>query len=401
MKILGLMLLLLIMSVPVSLAQDDIDNLLELLNTVPDIPEAQQYPITFVDYKNVIRARDGVRQFTEYEQIYLVSDEERKIFEAAIRSIISGPHLRILDYAPAWSNYSGYDFMDINRSITYGIPPQRVEILVGDFDMSSISSQYEESGYSYSEFGDITLLCPEYGCEVSNPPNYNWEDPLGGQYAFLLSEQMIVQSPIYENLALIDNIAQDEMNSLADNSMIRAAVSPIDPNNIVIQGKLLYPPNIILNVSNLWDDELNQLKESLEASDALPQWDIVLMTDTATSSEQVVYASFVYSDLESAQTSARIVEERLNTMASRTTGEIYATTFAGLGVDNISSRVVSDEANSHHMAVIELRAPLAENIELENGNFMTSSMVYLMVDYMVMIGDTIWLTTETADQLEN
>ncbi len=406
MKKLCLLLCLIGLLIPSVTAQDDIDNLLELLNAVPDLLEVRESFITFVDYRNVEQARKGAPFLKKFADLNNLPDPFGAIYMAAFRGISSGPDFQQYLFAVGeeWEETVGFDFMDIDRALAFGTPPTNFDVLIGDFDLDAIAEAHTVRNYTSQPFGDMTIWCGgEVGCDGGTEvdiANRNLANPFGGDLGrekpFIISDTTIVSMSIEQGLILVEDAIADKLDSLADNPAYLASLTPINRDNIIIQGAFIHPSEVILDTASLViDGDADAIEALMIESERLPFYQLVTILDTATDEEQVVYVVLVYRDPDSAQIATEVVPERLNTMESLAIQRPIMELLAERGIDDIIAEVVIDEDNNRALAVFEFRAPLADNVEGDFG-LVPSSMIYRLFIDMVYQRDLAWIATSAS-----
>ncbi len=392
----------LVLAIPTISAQDSAEDLLELLNTVPDTDTIRQNLITFIDYENLFESRAGTPQLNSIAALEILPAPIQQTFRAALRGINSGPAIftNVLLYGSEWRETIGFDFMDIDRALAYGNPPDNVDILVGEFDLDAIDEAFTARGYTADDFGDMTIWCPEIGCDAGLEIDFelrNEANPFGGdlgrQQPLLVSDRIIANSAVEASYILVEDAIGDRFDSLADNATYRAAVGAIEGDNLIIQGAFLHPALVILDPSVTMSVPADEVDEMMREVEVLSPWDVAMIADTATDSEEVVYVILVYRELALAEEAVATIPERINTMNSIMTEEPFQALFSVRGVEEVIGTVVTDEENERFMAVLEFRAPLPDNTEDDMGTLTQSSRVYQLLISMVYSRDLIWLAT--------
>jgi len=409
MKKLFLLVCLSIFFVPSVTAQEGTDNLMELLNAVPDQPEFRESFITFVDYTNLFLARENAPQLDDLSDIDTLSEESEDIFFATLRGINSGPDFiqYLFTGGNMWEELIGFDFMDIDRAIIFGDPPMDHDILMGEFDPDAIETAFTNREYTSESLGDMTLWCSPQGCEngaQTDIENINQGSPFGGELGreqpVLTSDTLVASAVSDVGLILVEDAFADRVDSLADNPTYASAVGVIDPENLVIQGLFANPGIFLLDVAPfVMEGNEAVIEELMAEADRLPQYELIMIADTANEDEQVIYITLVYRDEADATTATEVIPERLETMDSLVMARPLQEMFDDRGITEITTNVIVDEDNDRALAVIEFRAPKATNEDNpETFGIVASSMVYRMFVQMTYQRDTAWLAAGTVEE---
>lgn len=389
--------------IPSVTAQDNVDDLFTLLNAVPDLPEVRESFITFVDYRNVELARPGAPFLNSFADLDSLPDPFGAIYMAAFRGITSGPDFvsNLFRASEEWEATVGFDFIDIDRALAFGTPPTDAVVLNGDFDLEAIADAHTARNYTSDSLGEMTIWCGgEVGCDGGNEVDLekrNLANPFGGDLGrekpFIISATMIASTASEQGLILVEDAIADNIDSLADNPIFSASITPIAPENIVIQGAFIHPSEVILDTASfVMDGDAEAIEALMEESAKLPPYQLVSIIDTATDEEQVVYVILVYRDEEDAQTAVDIVPDRLNTMESFAVRRPMLELLTDRGIEDVLTEVVIDDENNRALAVFEFRAPLADNEEGDLG-LVQSSIVYRLFINMVYQRDLAWIAT--------
>jgi len=400
-------LLLLLFAIPTISAQDNTDNLFELLNAVPDQPEIRQSLITFIDYENLFEARDGTPMLPSLSALEILPEQVGSVYMAALNGINSGPEF--VQMAPVfgdeWVDTVGFDFVDIDRAITFGDPPAVHDILFGEFDVEAIETAFTNREYTSKPIGNMSLWCFDVACEDGNRvsvENRNPTNPFGGnlgrEQPILVSDTVIASATADVGLILIEDAIGDRVDSLADNAMFASAVNVIPPENLVIQGMFVPTQYVTYDAATyVFDGDADAIEALLIESDRMAQYQMVMLADTATEDEQVAYVVLVYRDEDSANIATEVVLERLDTMDSMVAESSLQEIFDARGVTDITAEVIVDEDNALSLAVFEFRAPKASNEEDEDTRrLLPSSMLYRVFVQMVYNRDTAWLIARSG-----
>ena len=396
--------LILLLSISIVIAQDSPSPLLEMMNAIPDSLENREALISYIDYRAVEAARPGIASYESWSE-FLTSEGTLAdgLYMAALRGISSGPDFMSYIYATGelWRETVGFDFFDIDRALIYGNLPEQVVVIVGEFDTDAITSALTTLGYTSDIKGEFNLWCGKAGCENGNEMDLENRNPanifggyLGRQQPVIGSDTMLISSSAYSIISLSEDALSGDRYSLGDDPSYIAAVNSINPDNTLIQATFVYFTQILPNLDITAGVEI--LEARLEQLNDLPQYELVLIADTATDTEQVVYVTLVYSTLDDAETATELIPERLATMDSLRVKRPLHEIFEGRGVGEIIARAVVDEATDMPLAILEFHAPLASSSEEDldsTSGLVASSQVYRLFIDMLYSRDTDWLLT--------
>ena len=397
-----------ILLIPIVSAQDSRSYLLDMLEAIPDSLDNRDSLISYMDYRAMEAARPGVATYESWSD-FMASNQsfEAGLYTAALRGISSGPDFAnyIFRDGELWQETVGFDFMDIDRALTFGNLPTNVTVIVGDFETDAISATFAAQDYTLETLGDYDLWCGAVGCEngmTMDLANRNTGNPFGGdlgrQQPIMGSDTMLITSPALSMLTLSEEALSGERYSLADDPSYVAAVNSINPDNILIQANFIYFTQIVPAMDITAGIEV--LEARMEELTDLPQYELVLIADTATDTEQVVLVTLVYSALEDAETATVVIPERLATMESLRVVRPLSEVLELRGINEITATAVLDEESDLALAIFEFHAPLASSLEEDidsKTGIVPSSQVYRLFIDLVYSRDTDWLIAGTGD----
>jgi len=381
-------LLVLLLIVPPLGAQDANDEqpLLDMLALVPDTSSARAGFISYIDYRAVEAARPGALQPASWAEWDAAHEAESSAFElwmAAFFGVSSGPSAlaMTLTQAGSWPDVLGFDFFAVDRALEYSQPPRLVQVLQGDFDAEAIITAYEAQGFKAETSGDLVLLCGSVGCENGMDIDLENRDPanpfggaFGRQEPLLIAPDHLVNSPDSEQIERHVALLKGEATSLADDPQFRAAAQVAAREGLLIQAQLV-------NAASL-DAESS-------ASESIPPYDLLLLADAATESEQIATVGLVYASADDAQAAAAALPGRIESYTSLVTRQALADVLAERGITYMVE-VDEDAETGAAVALVVLRAPLAGADEVD-GRLPPSSMIYRLFVQMLYQRDLGWI----------
>lgn len=388
-------------------AQDGRENLLDILNAVPDQSEFRESIVSYMDYRAMVDARVGAATPDSIDALVNRDSEEAAIYMATLMGINSGPDFiqDLYTGGELWAETVGFEFFDIEQAITFGNPPAFGNIIVGDFDTDAIATALSARNYTSSDLGDFVQWCGEVGCDNGMDidfANRNTGNPFGGrlgrQEPLLVSDNMIINALGLPLLIMAEDAVTDKANSLADNANYAAAVNSINPDNVIIQAQFVHFSMISIDIANIVlnadaDVAEQMMEEMIAEAENLPQYNLVMFADTATETEQVVYVILVYGSLDDAEIAVDVVPTRLDTAESLQYTMPLAEIFESRNITDIVATAVQDDENELAVAVFEFHAPLAGNEMDDSARMSASSMVFQLFIQMLYSRDTAWLAT--------
>lgn len=400
-------LLVITLIIPTISAQDGRENLLDILNAVPDQMEFRESIISYIDYRAMVDARAGAATPESIEAMMNGDSDETSIYMATLMGINSGPDFiqDLYTGGELWAETVGFEFFDMERAITFGNPPELGNIVVGDFDTDAIEAALSARDYTSSDLGDFVQWCGAVGCEngmnvdiAGRNPGNPFGGRLGRQEPLLVSDNMIINALGIPLLIMAEDAVTDKADSLADNANYAASVNSINPDYVIIQAQFVHFSMIALDLANIVlsddTDVAEQIMEEMMAdAENLPQYNLVMFADTATETEQVVYVTLVYSSLDDAEIAVDVIPTRIDTAESLQYAMPLSEIFESRNITDIVATAVQDDETELAVAVFEFHAPLASNEMDDGARLPASSMVFQLFIQMLYSRDTAWLAT--------
>ncbi|MCA9903394.1 MAG: hypothetical protein KC547_06025 [Anaerolineae bacterium] len=370
-------------------AQDsasDTPALLDMLALVPDSPSAREYLVSYVNYRAVEAARPGALQadtWADWEAARQADDAAFDPWMAAFQGISSGPieMLQLLFVADNWPQVIGFDFFEIDQALEYGQPPSMVQVLQGDFNAEAIVSAYEAREFSVEARGDLTLLCGGDGCDngmALNMDRLDQTNPFGGRFGrqepLLIAPGHLVDSA---DIAQVDQhiaLLEGEAASLADDAQFQAAARVAAREGLLIQ--VQFANAALLGIEG-------------DNGASIPAYDLLVLADAATESEQVVSVGLVYASAADAQAAAEALPARIESYQSIVRDQPFLDILAERNAA-YTVEVFEDETSGAAVAVVVLRGPLA-GAEAVDGRLPSSSQIFRLLVQMLYQRDLGWM----------
>ncbi len=389
---------------------DTPSSFLDLLGSVPDSLDVRSDLVGYVDYRAVEESRPGAARpasATEWLALRDAEDPAYDLWDAAVHGISSGSGKLLRGMfrdAAAWPDLLGFDFFEVDRELVFGSPPGNGTVLAGRFDPDAIARAVGSRGYTGADMDGHTLWCPAGGCDDGlrfDRANLDPANPFGGdlgrQEPMAVSESALLASADIATVDAMLAAAADQAPSLADDPAHRAALEALDPGARLIQATLV-PPHLLLADPRAFvgegsfEEMADRLARLADTFESIPPYQLVLMADGATSSEQVMTIALVYERGADAVVAADVIPRRIQTLDSSASGRPVRDLFAERGVTSISGSVRPSADGSHSIAVIEFRAPLAsDGTDGASGEPLPSSQVYRLLIESFYRRDAAWL----------
>lgn len=247
---------------------------------------------------------------------------------------------------PSFVEAMGFDFFAINRTLTFGNPPEQGVVWSGDFDTEAIAAAHSARGYSQTAIAGVPAWCGPMGCdsgmmidmEQMGFPNL-FSASLPRQVPFLVPDDSTLVSatalPILESAAEasagVSPISGSSASIVASSDYRVLAQAVADP--AVYSGQLVsaiflpaldvalpsISPDAIAALidPNLSAEERQALRENLDAPwyladyGALPLYLNVVIADRQEGEMQVALIALAYDTVAAAEAGAAELAARL------------------------------------------------------------------------------------------
>jgi hypothetical protein len=415
--IVGSLLLALALAGPPAAGADAASGLLDALSRVPDTPAVREQLVSYVDYRAVEAGRPGAARpasFAELEPLLATDDPAAGLWMAAYMGIASGSTdlVRNLFHAGGeWPELLGFDFLQVDRELAFGAPPDDGVVLLGHFDPEAIGRALSARSFSGTDVGERTLWCGPEGCQAGMAMNLAERDPadpfggeLGRRQPLAVSASDLLSSAAIATVDAMLAAADGQARSLADDASYRAAAEAIPTEALLIQATLVPGDDLGADVAPMLlgdsiEDVEATLAEMAASFEPIPPYELLAISDGATDSEQVVTLGLVYAREADAAVAIKVIPRRLETMESLRTGQPLSALLDDRGVTSVAGEVVPAAADgARAVAAITLRAPLAgEEPDPDSGGFSPSSLLYRLFVQMLLGRDTLWLAPELPE----
>jgi hypothetical protein len=224
----------------------------------------------------------------------------------------------------------GFDYFEIARELSYGIPPEQGLILEGAFDEEAVRAALGDRGYHESDAG---LWCGTAGCDGGNQLNPAARNPanifggdLGREQPVFVGDDTLMSSPSLEQVEGFIDASAGEVKSLADDPAYQAAVGAASEQGTILQASFLDGSLLMAAdpAAMLLSREDGAMVLPVEDFITIPQYSLIMVADVVSDEAQIGVAAFVYPDAAQAETAVAEMARRLGTLTSLRTRQLYA-----------------------------------------------------------------------------
>lgn len=384
------------------------EALLDALTRVPFTSAALGSTVSYLDQAALQAARPGAsrpERLVDALTAVEADDPAADLWLAALMGAASGDMglLRRLPQAAEWPERMGFDLLDVDRHVTFGLPPSDGSVLIGRFDPAVIRFVHESRGYEASEAGSRTRLCGAAGCDQgmrSDLANADPGLPFGGEIGrsepLSVSDTDMLVSADLATLEGMEAAADGRAASLAEDPAYRGLALAGDPAVTLTQatflpgGMLGLGPDVYQLLTRSPEEAAELLESLADDFEAMPAPAGVVILDGATADEQVVTIGLAYEDEADAAVAADVLPRRLESLAVPSYGAQLSSLLAERGVSSVVGSVVPAGAGTLSVARVEIRAPLP-GVDADTGRPAPSSSLYRLLVELVNRRDLLWL----------
>ncbi|MBZ0287093.1 MAG: hypothetical protein K8I30_05720, partial [Anaerolineae bacterium] len=339
-------------------AQDNTNPLLDMLKLVPDDEQARAgIPlVSYADYR-AIEAGRGIETPPTKADFDSRSDKS-SLWIAATNGLMSGMRLDyFMQYLEGMEEAVGFSWFDVDRALTFGLPPGMGNLLVGDFDAEAIAAAFEARDYTLDNQDDVPVWCGPSGCDEGlkqNLTNRNPANPFGGVFGreepVALLPGVVANSASYAVLSAILAAHQGDLASLADDPNILAAANVIAAKGTLRQAQLFNGVDVGSYGDMAATDEAEQ-------PEFLPRYSLAFFADAFDGEEQIALIGLVYDDEAPANTAATLLVDHLQMAESMAAGRPFMELIEDRGGIIAGAGVETDAETGKFVAVLDIRYP--------------------------------------------
>jgi hypothetical protein len=300
---------------------------------------------------------------------------------------------------PEYPQTVGFDFFQVAQAAEFGTPPGMGQILIGDFDTAMIFAAYMLRGYTaVDEDEHGTLLCPADGCDTGTKQNLRGTDPanpfgghLGRSEPIFVGDGVLLNSPDDTLVEAMVEAHADSASSLADAPEFQAIAGVLAAYPYVSAVMAVSP----LAVTTLDPRAMTENPEAAEAlmasleAEPLAPYVMAAFASAADGENEYGLALLVYVNADAAQDAAAVIDNRLATLESMRTRQLYADLLNQIGTLE-PAQVVTDEATGLSVVVVRVAGAQPTNEEVD-GQIVRSHLAFNRFVQMIYMRDTNWL----------
>jgi hypothetical protein len=252
----------------------------------------------------------------------------------------------------------GIGFLQIEQVATFGSPPEDGVALAGSFDADAVEAALSARGY----VADAGVWCHEGDCTTGMEVNLIMRDPFnpfGGELGRM--QPIVADDGVLASTASADVIRDvraalaGEAASLADVATYQAAAQVLSAQGVVIQATIVDGETLL--ASSLGDPLPALQGQPQPDLNPIAPYDLYVIADAATATEQVGIAAFVYLDEAAAEAALAEMQNRLDMLSSLTMDRPWTALLQERSL-TLSAEVVQADSGPY-VALLRFSTPLA------------------------------------------
>lgn len=396
--------------------------LLDLLAGIPQdhISQSDAF-IYFVDYSAIESAYNATRPpDAEVFANVREKDESYKVWWVVWRrtsGLLLEPWL-MLETMP---NRVGFSALEVDQVIQFGTQSQGL-ILTGSFDAAAIRTAYQANlGLAMQDLDGMAVWCWAEDCSGGAQIDSEYrmqENPFGGNLGqrqpMIISDDLLMAAADLELVLAHLGAAEGTVPNLADDPDYLAAVNAVSQDADVLQA-VIANPTMAQRMANKLpiDDRLSvniymaAQETLLENFQELPPFELLILADTVTETEQIARLGVVYKDADSAELAAPILLDRLANHRPITRSGVLAFSEILAEANVTNPRYYVHQEADRAVLVLEFATPKATPEEiipmlntLYQGAATPPGLIYKLFLDIFSSDDTSWLSITTQAEFE-
>jgi hypothetical protein len=395
-------------------AKDTSNNaLINLLAFAPDNQATRDSLISYTDYHALVMARPGAvwpKSPVDWQTLNADKDKALGLFNAALFGVSGSGADRLAQAyfrgGVEMQTATGINIYTVERTLSFGEPPNTMVILKGAFGLDAIGQAYQAHAYTKNDLKGLTMWCGARGCDDGlhlDMKNLKPFDPFGGD---LGRQQPVVVAPDYvlssPNLqVLTDSVAAYQGAASLANQPDYLAFSEVITQSGTLLQTLVIPTKILESATligkALPPDVLAKLRDKFVNTTAvLPTFSLFGFAHTINNDKVITYVALVYDNESDAKSAADLLPTFINQAPSVarkgvTIGDLITSRGGTIGTTQVYT---STSANKFVM-LLPIESAV-EPSEPANGEtrLTASGLVYRLFTDALVTRDLLWLPTK-------
>ncbi len=381
---------------------DDTHPLFEMLALVPNSESTLGNSISYADYAALIESRDYIPRVETGAEL-LANEQDFRLWLRGMERIRSGysEFARVTLEMANIPEISGFDLLDMERTLEFGGPPALGRIYGGSFDAAAINTALTTRNYVATELVGIPAWCADERCEDGTMQNIREAeradvfDPILGRKPTVLNltdmgylASSTAKSPMTGVAIAVQSTESNPRASVLGLPQYRTAAEVATaPDGLLIQvqfwpGLSLLSAGGRMSTIEFVDLTLFGTRADFESNamvlpfliepvipaewldyGELPTYQLVAFVDRQEGADQVAQLVLIYNSADDAEIAAAELEKRVAAFSQQISGGNDAVPFIDLylGQAIVESSVYTSETTGQSAAVVSVRYPVSDN----------------------------------------
>lgn len=407
-------LLMIFCNIPVN-AQEE-HPLLVMLGRVPNVPTTRT-DIYYVDWRAIEVAYPPALKPPNYAAFNSIGRDIPgiQLWWLTFRNASSQIAQYAFDVGEEMPSVVGFDLFQIERELAYGRPPANTLQLEGSFELATIRNAFSALGFVQEARDDAELWCSQAGCDQGYRTDIierQTANPFGGDIGrkqpLLIGDNVLISSADNALIELHILAANGHTLTLADVPQYRAVIDNAVARGTVIQAYFV-DGEFLAQLQTTPIDPLQNLSETNPEApsterESLPVYQMILMVDIVSETEQIGFFGLVYSDEADAYKAAELLPQRIANYNSNVVERPMSALLASRYI-TVRTDVSQHEETGLWITALEWVSPKATTEEiftltdLSNSDTATieksaPGLVYRLMIQMLFRRDTGWLSVD-------
>lgn len=408
--------------------------LLGVLSRIPDVASSRT-EINFRDWKAIEIAYPPARKPTSTEEFLRARAKESATTDQALAlwwqvwaNTSSDSELnRYAARANELQTSIGISIADLTHDLSFGTLPTQTLALFGSINTEAVVTALKTKGYTKDPRTDVSLWCGSKGCDAGAEmdPSKREVNPFGGNLGrnqpILVLPDALISSPDSTVTQANANALAGTTPTLAADPAYLAASEAVLSKGTLLQAMFWDIPVLEKELGQLPNDLLllrsqnpDLVKERVKDYIELPKFNLLMVADVATDTEQIVYFALVYDNRADADIAAAAIPKRLATAVSEVTKKPWRDQLESRGITAITAEVVEitpvGSTSALPVVLIKFATPKAtaeqilafrNNPNASAGAVTRPGFVYRLFISATQRKDLSWLSYISREELEN
>ncbi|MBL8132354.1 MAG: hypothetical protein JNL42_10900 [Anaerolineae bacterium] len=298
----------------------------------------------------------------------------------------------------------GFDFFTVERTLTWGLPPDQGIYLSGAFDVEAVRAAHLARGFVEHDWEGTPVWCSAGGCDAGALVDFANRQPadifggdLGRRFPRAATASVVVGAGVDTTLADSLRAGLHGAGSYADNPLVVAALRGLDGEHYLRAAQFARPDDFLALAldgiaAGASEEAIRAYQDAVRGGvDNLPVYNLAVFGDAADAKSEYALIVLVYRDEALAQAAASVLDERLQVAVSGVIDAPWRDLIAERGGEITPARVIAVPEVERAVVLIALTAPLPGSQPGSDGRPVMSGALYSLILNAFSRRDLGWL----------